>query len=139
MNDPSSEWINYIKINGVDDPNGRSRGITVAKLISCHGLCHLEGVTSFDLAGSGGGGLSDWLTAMDYGTVVLAVSTDDASWDMAAARPALSALGVDTSPIALRWRLAFVVVVGRPDMTHMILEAPGAPAILTVTLTGGLI
>ena len=137
-NDPMVERLSYIKVNGVQrDFTGSDRGINIG-ILQWNGVdCEVVDVRTCD---THIGGLANylryWLNSLETGTIVVAVTLDEAADHIGAAADALTAIGVDTSSFAYRWRMAFLAYVGAPGDAHVLIEASGGPAILSVQPTG---
>ena len=134
-NDPESQDNGYLKLNKQIISNNTLRGITVTKFTSLS-PCVVEDPRRFDMYYdiSEGHRLRDWLDSQEEGSVVIGVSADDAYTYMSPAVAVFSALGVDVSRLSYRWRFGFVLRVGSPDLSRVLLESEGDPALLTVTI-----
>ena len=136
-NDPMVERLSYIKANGVQrDFTVPDRGINIG-ILQWNGVdCEVVDMRTYDTYINGpANGLRDWLNSLETGTMVVAVTVDEAAKYIDPAVDALTALGVDTTDLAFRWRMAFVAYVGAPADAQVLVESPGDPAILSFQLT----
>ena len=131
MDDEEVGRVGYIKWNQRDISTNIARSITVARFTSLPS-CELGDRNQYDTYKSENitRELRDWLASLEEGSVVIGVSADDAQRHIDPARDILSFLGVDITYLGYRWRLAFIIQVGSPHLSKVLVEPPGGPAIL---------
>ena len=141
-NDPSDNWLSYVKVNGVDQNAPTPQRGMVAGEVQWDGVgnCHVVvmGVWDTFQSLSAASSFKNWLNSLTSGAVVVGFTVGDGSNSLGPALDALNALGVDASTLELRWRMAFVACVGAPEEAHVMIEPAGdQPAILYATLFKG--
>ena len=141
----------FLKLNGdavwqvslqAGHATGRGRG---ANMFVVHrSTCTLVYSQNFDTNGDMGAAarLRDYIQGLSVGTVLVGISSDEASNHLADAEATLAGLGADVSDVEIRGAWAFVAIKGDPSKT--VLDKVLTPAsalerdpIVTVTLAAG--
>jgi len=139
--DDTSEWIGYVLVKGasytfVDLRKSVSmqidwnripliRGFNTA-LIQL-GTCTATDSHTFDtsLSSTASDSLAAYLQSLPSGTIIAGVTIEDAALSLTnTARNALLAIGVDTTQLMFRGKLAFVATIGQPSLSRFTIALP---------------
>ena len=125
----------YVKLNGVavwqaswlaEYPRNRGSNVIIVDLSTCT----MREWRLFDTYGdtTTAARLRDYIQGLSDGTVLVGVSTDEASRYLDAAEATLSGLGADVSDVGYRGAWAFVAEIGDPSKTVLDKELTEAAA-----------
>ena len=121
----------YVKLNGLvvwqaswfgEYPSNRGVNVMIVDPFSCT----LQDLRNFDtwVVRDAAARLRDHLEGLSNGTVLIGISSDEASTFLSDALPALSALGADVSDVGFRGAWVFAAVKGDPSKTCLLYTSP---------------